>query len=154
MTLSSRLEPDAQRATPDTDFYAWTYQQATALKEGRWSELDVAHIAEELETLGRSEKRELQNRLVVLLTHLLKWQYQPIRRSHSWRYTIKEQRIKVVQNLNENPSLKSQLGDILQDAYRVARIRACKQTWQPEETFPLDCSYSQAQVLDLDFYPD
>lgn len=76
-----------------TDFHAWANQQATLLREGRLQAADIEHIAEEIESMGRSEKRELFSRLVILMMHLLKWQYQPMRRGHSWQATIKIQQI-------------------------------------------------------------
>ena len=79
-------------ATYEQDFFAWTSEQARLLREGRAADADLANIAEELETLGRVQRRELVNRLAVLLQHLLKWSYQPDRQGTSWRLTILEQR--------------------------------------------------------------
>lgn len=89
----------------DRDFYAWTLQQASLLREGRLSEADIVHIAEELESMGASERRELTNRLAVLMAHLLKWQFQPELRGNSWRNTIDVQRYDVKELLEENPTL-------------------------------------------------
>ncbi len=90
----------------DRDYYTWTLEQARALRERRTSDLDWANLAEEVEDLGKSERRELQNRLEVLLAHLLKWQFQPKRRSRSWSATIAVQRVKIRQLLDQNPGLK------------------------------------------------
>lgn len=87
----------------ETDFYTWTQQQAALLKSGRFSEADLENIIEEIETMGRSERRALENRLTVLLQHLLKWEYQPSRRGRSWTLTMRQQRLKFVKVLNENP---------------------------------------------------
>jgi Domain of unknown function DUF29 len=89
----------------DVDFYAWTIEQAGLLRAGRLSEADIENIAEEIESIGRSEKRELVNRLTVLLIHLLKWQAQPAFRDTSWRLTIAERRGRLVEHLKDNPSL-------------------------------------------------
>ena len=102
----------------DRDFYAWANEQAALLRAGRLAEADIENIAEEIETMGRSEKRELINRLTVLLLHLLKWQFQPALHGNSWRLTIEEQRYRLEDHLKDNPSLKAQLGQAMRDAYR------------------------------------
>lgn len=134
------------------DFYAWTQQQAALIKAGRWLEVDLEHLAEEIEDMGKSEKRALESRLEVLLMHLLKWHYQPAFRGKSWRLTIKEQRIRLLEHLNENPSLKAKLDGILPNAYRLAVIGAERETGL--EGFPEDCPYAIAQILSAEFFPD
>src|SRR5271165_2738662 len=104
----------------DRDFYAWTAEQAGLLRAGDVSGADIAHIAEELESMGRSEKRELVSRLTVLLQHLLKWQFQPGRHSTSWRLSIENTRLQLEDHLNDNPSLKSQLVEAMRSAYSRA----------------------------------
>jgi hypothetical protein len=94
-------------ALHEQDFYAWTYQQAQFLRTGSLSRLDVDFLIEELESMGASEKRELLSRLEVLLTHLLKWQYQPALQIRSWVLTIEEQRDRIKDHLDDNPSLKN-----------------------------------------------
>ena len=108
----------------DRDFYAWANEQAALLRAGQLAEADIENIAEEIETMGRSEKRELVNRLTVLLLHLLKWQFQPSLHGNSWRLTIEEQRYRLEDHLKDNPSLKVQLGQAMRDAYRLALIEA------------------------------
>ena len=90
----------------DKDFYSWTQEQAELLKNGRFSELDIDNLIEEVESMGRSEKRELESRLTILLLHLLKWKYQEVRRGRSWQLSIDEQRIQFEETLDENPGLK------------------------------------------------
>ena len=97
----------------DKDFYSWTQEQAELLKHGRFAELDLENLIEEVETMGRSEKRELESRLTVLLLHLLKWKYQDLRQCRSWELSIIEQRLKFDETLEENPGLKSKLDEIL-----------------------------------------
>ena len=97
--------------TYDTDFYSWTQQQANLLKTGRFLDADLENIIEEIESMGRSEKRELESRLTVLLQHLLKWQYQPERRGKSWELTIRNQRRAIALHLKKVPSLKPNLND-------------------------------------------
>ena len=138
----------------DTDFYAWTNQQARLLREGKLAALDIEHIVEELETLGRTEKRELTSRLVVLLTHLLKWRQQPSLRGNSWRLTIKEQRRALRRHLRDNPSLKASLPEVLADAYGDAVLATARESGLDETTFPESCPWSFAQLVDDDFWPE
>jgi len=138
----------------DTDFYGWTQEQADLLKAGRLAELDIDNLLEEVETMGRSEKRELDSRLTVLLLHLLKWQYQPIRCGRSWQLTIEGQRINFSETLDENPSLKAQLDTILKKAYAKSLIKASQETGLDKQTFPSSCPWTFAQILDNNFYPN
>ncbi|MFP4103828.1 DUF29 domain-containing protein, partial [Coleofasciculus sp.] len=104
----------------ETDYYAWTQQQAQFLQQQQWNCLDIVNLVEEIESLGRQERRELRNRLGVLLAHLLKWQFQPQNRSRSWLATIREQRFQVRQLLAESPSLKPYLVEAIELAYQSA----------------------------------
>lgn len=139
----------------ETDFYAWANEQASLLRSGRLSAADIENIAEEIESMGRSEKRELASRLAVLLTHLLKWQFQPGLRGNSWRLTIKEQRRQLVKHLSENPSLGTQahLDDAIADAYETALIEVQKETGLSEATFPAACPYAPTDILNAEFLP-
>jgi hypothetical protein len=136
----------------DSDFHAWTQQQAELLRNQYLSELDLVHLAEELEDMGRSEKRELASRLEILLMHLLKWQLQPSLRSRSWQLTIKEQRLRLEQHLAENPSLKALLPEYLTRAYQLAVIVAEKETGL--STFPSNCPYTLEQIFNSAFLPE
>ncbi|MCB8876354.1 DUF29 domain-containing protein [Acidisoma silvae] len=139
--------------TYDHDFYAWANEQAALLRAGRLNEADIANIAEEIESMGRSEKRELINRLILLLQHLLKWQYQPDRRGKSWRVTIMNNRRQLVRHLKDNPSLKSMLPEALTEAYGDAILEAVGEANLDESTFPPACPWSFAQIMDPDFWP-
>jgi len=141
-------------STYDTDFYAWTQAQAQYLKAGKWEHLDLENLAEEIESLGKREKQELRNRLRVLLGHLLKWQYQPDQRSHSWQATIREQRRRIVQHLEENPSLQPYLPEALQRGYEDGVDLAIEETNLSDATFPATCLHTLEQVLDAEFLPD
>lgn len=141
-------------STYETDFYGWATEQANLLKSGRYSELDTANLLEEIEGMGKSEKRALESRLAVLLQHLLKWQYQPVRRGKSWELTIKEQRLRIEKILRDNPSLKRQLDSCLADAYEFAIIQAAQETGLDESTFPNICPWQLQQVLNNDFLPN
>jgi Domain of unknown function DUF29 len=137
-----------------TDFYAWAMEQASLLRAGRLDAADVANIAEEIESMGRGEKRELVNRLTILLLHLLKWRFQPGFRSPSWNSTIREQRIRLRDHLDDNPSLKAQLDEALKRAYRLAVIGAARETGLPETEFPKSAPYRFEQAMDDEFWPD
>jgi hypothetical protein len=140
--------------TYESDFYGWIQQQAGLLKSEQFNALDLANIIEEIESMGRSEKRELQSRLAVLLQHLLKWQYQPSRKGRSWQLSIDEQRLQFLEVLNENPSLKPHLQTILNDAYRLAVVKAAKETRVEKKVFPPQCPWTLQKISDMEFYPD
>jgi hypothetical protein len=131
----------------DQDFYQWTHEQAELMKAGAMSQLDIPNLIEEIESMGRSEKRELRSRLTVLLMHLLKWDYQPDRRSGSWKSTINTQRMDIEFVLKDNPSLKHNLEIVIDETYRVARQRVADETGLPESVFPLSCSYTVEQIM-------
>jgi hypothetical protein len=138
----------------EKDFYSWTQEQAELLKNGRYSELDIDNLIEEVESMGRSEKRELESRLTILLLHLLKWKYQEVRRSRSWQLSIDEQRIQFEETLNENPGLKPQLEEIVKKAYKLAVIKAARETKISKSVFPESCPWKLAQFIEDGFYPD
>lgn len=140
----------------DTDFYLWSQHQAALLREGALTELDIENLAEEIESLGKSNRRELRSRLEVLILHLLKWYYQPEGRQmgHSWYDTIEEQRRELRLLLEDSPSLRRQVSDLIQQHYAHTRQKAAKQTKLILTTFPPTCPWSDEQVLDEDFWPD
>lgn len=138
----------------DLDFYTWTHRQAELLREGRFDELDAEHLIEELESMGARERRELTNRLAVLLAHLLKWQYQPERRGSSWRRTIKIQRIEVNDLLADNPGLKSEMAEIFAKAYAKARVLATDETRFDERVFPVGPGFTLDEALNPEFLPE
>lgn len=131
----------------DQDFHAWANEQAALLRAGRLAEADVENIAEEIATMGRSERNRLTNRLAVLLAHLLKWRFQPGLRGNSWRLTIKEQRRRAERLLAQNPSLRASLDGIMADAYGDALLMAERETGLAEDAFPPDCPWTFEQAL-------
>ncbi len=137
----------------EQDFYAWANEQAELLRTGKLSEADIEHIAEEIESMGRTEKRELVSRLAVLLLHLLKWQFQPGRRGASWQVTIRIQRRDLAAHLADNPSLRSKLPESISRAYGNAIIEAVGETGLPESTFSTACPWSFEQIMAEDFWP-
>lgn len=136
------------------DFHAWLLNSAQLLREGRFSDLDIEHIAEELEGMARSDKRQLINRFAVLLAHLLKWQFQPGLRSKSWERTIREQRKRIQLLLDDSPSLRHEVKDKVRDAYDIAVLSAANETGLDEESFPVSCEYSLDEILSEGFYPE
>jgi len=138
----------------DRDFYAWANEQAALLRAGKLETADIEHIAEEIESMGRSEKRELVNRLTVLMLHLLKWRFQPSRRGNSWRLSIRKQRLRLSSHLAENPSLKSKLPETLEEAYRLALIEAERETGLSEDAFPAECPWPFERMMDGSFWPE
>lgn len=137
----------------DRDFHAWAGEQAALLRAGRLAEADIAHIAEEIESMGRSEKRELISRLKVLLVHLLKWRFQPAGRGNSWRLTIAEQRREVADHLDDNPSLRAQLDAAIVSAYGGAILAAARETGLDPAGFPPACPWTFAAIMDAGFWP-
>lgn len=131
----------------ESDFYAWTQEQAELLRSGRFDELDAQNILEEIESMGRSAENELESRLQVLLMHLLKWEYQSSRRGKSWQLTIEEQRRKIDRRLSKSPSLKHKLADIVEDAYGDAVIAAERETGLERSVFPTVCPWTIEEVL-------
>jgi hypothetical protein len=137
----------------EQDFYSWTQQQAELLKNRQFEAIDIDNLIEEIESMGRSEKRELESRLMVLLLHLLKWEHQPIRKGRSWKLSIDEQRIQFLKVLEENPYLKSQIEHIITSAYKLAVVKAAKETRLSKKRFPEVCPWSLNELADEDFYP-
>lgn len=149
------------RTLYEQDFNAWVAQHVELLKGGRFHELDLEHLVEELRDRGRSERRELVNRLRVLLAHLLKWERQLSALSQrwaefegkNWRNTILEQRSAIAYLLQKGPGLKSYMEPALDEAYPQARDLAAKESDLPLETFPPDNPYRVADTLDDRFFP-
>jgi hypothetical protein len=140
----------------DQDFYAWTQEQAVLLRAKKWRELDYGNLAEELEALGKRDRRELEHRLEVLVMHLLKWCYQSERRERSrgWRSTIREQRRRLTRLMQDSPSLRSEVPALLDDGYPHARAKALDETRLPPEALPPTCPWTAVQVLDDAFWPE
>ena len=137
--------------TPEQDFYAWTQKQAQLLRTGKLDEIDWQNIAEEIEDMGRSEKRQLESRLEILIMHLLKWQFQPNLRSRSWQLTIKEQRLRLEKLLQENPSLQGNLMEVIAKVYPLASLSAERETGL--SLLPEVCPYHVTEILLDDFLP-
>ena len=142
-------------ATYETDFYLWTQQQAALLRQGEFNrvDLDLANIAEEIESMGKRDRRSVSSYLQNVLLHLLKWRYQPERRGTSWRSSIRNGRRQIKQLILESPSLKPQLPAIVQEEYLAARENAADETGLPLTTFPEECPFTLDQITGDD-WPD
>lgn len=131
----------------ERDFLAWTEDQAEALRRRSVNELDWENLLEEVESMGRQERNEMRSHLIVLLLHLLKWGLQPQRRSRSWMLTILEQRREAERQLEENPSLRPDLNDIVADAYKIARLRAARETRLSLKRFPEESPFTWERAM-------
>ena len=142
-------------ATYETDFYLWTQQQADLLRQGEFNrvDLDLANIAEEIESMGSSQKNALQSYLFNVLMHLLKWQYQPERRGTSWKLSIRNGRDQIAWQIKDSPSLRPQLEGLLAEVYPSARRNAADETGLPLTTFPEHCPFTVEQITG-DYWPD
>jgi hypothetical protein len=138
----------------DTDFYEWAHAQAAALRAKDWAALDVEHLAEEVEDLRQTERRAVRSQLRLILSHLLKWIYEPQRRTESWRSTITNGRVLVQDALEDLPTLARELPDLCTWAYPRARRDAARETGLPLMTFLESCPWSKEQVLSPDFWPE
>lgn len=152
-----RPKAASERATPyERDVILWSQEQARLLRAGRFSELDIEHLADEIDDVGKSEKRELASRMAVLLAHLLKWGRQSENRTPSWRATIVVQRKRIALALKETPSLKAVMRDRdWQDAVWLdALAQACKETGLTEEGLLEACPWPMEQAADQGFWPE
>jgi hypothetical protein len=137
----------------DTDFYAWANVNAQLLREGKYDQIDVSHLIEEVEDMGKSEFRALESHVQIVLMHLLKWQFQPVKRTASWQQSIKNGRRSVAKLLRDNPSFLPKLQGVMQEEYPAALENAAFETGLPESSFPADCSYSVESVTDENSLP-
>lgn len=144
------------------DFDAWIHDQISLLKAGKMDALDTLHLIEELEEMGKNNRRELSSHLKILIAHLLKWQFQLAALSDkwesyegkSWRLTIIEQRSQLMDLLEDVPSLRRELESTVEKAYPKAVLFAIKETRLPKTTFPETCPYTLNQLLDDEFFPE
>ena len=140
----------------DDDFYGWTQVSAALIRQQKWHDVDCEHVAEELEALGKRDRRELESRLVTLMLHLFKWSFQSERRQRgrSWSRTILEQRRQLASLMSDSPSLRPRAASVLARLYLHACQLAAAETGLPEDEFPGTCPWTVSQVLDSHFWPD
>jgi hypothetical protein len=152
--MTHDLQQTVANTLYDRDFYSWIQTTAQLLKEKKWEEVDTFNLIEELESMGRSEKRELKNRAIVLLTHLMKWKYQADKRSSSWLNTISEQRRQIKFLLEDSPSLNPYYLEIFDRCYQFACQDAAKETGLPADIFPAESPFTPELTIDDDYLPD
>ena len=141
-------------STYEQDFYSWALENANLLRQKKFDEIDIEHIAEEIESMGKNDKRGIISHLRVLIAHLLKWQYQPEFRTNSWKSTIRNARYQIRALLEDSPSLKREVHSKLDRSYKDALNIASDETGMAEEVFPKHCTFSLGQCLDSEFFPD
>lgn len=145
----------AGNVTPiERDYALWCAEQGALLREGRLAALDRENLAEEIESLGRSERYEIESRLKVLLVHLLKWRFQPEARKSGWKNSIREQRLRIARRIKLSPSLQNYPAEALADEYTLAVPEAADETGLPEQTFPAVCPFTIEQILASGWLPD
>jgi C4-dicarboxylate-specific signal transduction histidine kinase len=147
--MATKLQPPPAYVVPsyEGDYAGWLHHQAMLLRAGQMHLVDRAWIAEELEDLGKNEYRRLESSLRLILMHLLKWDYQPERRSRSWSVSINNQRRQLARQLEESPSLKARLAEATTEAYRDARGEASIETDLAITTFPVECPYDWQAIV-------
>lgn len=135
------------------DYPLWARRQAAFLRARQWDRLDLTLLAEEIDDMGRRDRDAIENHLINLLFHLLKWQYQPEHRSSGWLGSIREARIRIAQKIRRAPSLADHPAAVLQDAWQVARARDPQNDSIDPGDFPEHCPWPLAKVLDPDWLP-
>ncbi|MBW4540491.1 MAG: DUF29 domain-containing protein [Myxacorys chilensis ATA2-1-KO14] len=138
----------------NADYISWIETTVKKLKHQDYASVDWENVIEEMEGMARRERQHLRSNLIVLLLHLLKWHYQPSKRSGSWKGSIVEHRQRIEDILEDSPSLTAYPSEVLEKCYRKAVAQAAAETGLPPETFPQGCSYSISEVLDTNFFPE
>jgi Domain of unknown function DUF29 len=147
---------DAIRVEPtlyERDFNLWVEEQVALLETGALKRLDVPNLIEEIAEMARSQKRAIRSDLVVLLSHLLKWQHQPANRSTGWAGSIVEHRRRIDEQIEDSPSLVGYPGEVFERCYRAARVQAAAETGLAISSLPETNPYTLDQVLDPTFLP-
>ncbi len=137
----------------EVDFYQWTQEQAALIRRGLFTQMDTENLAEEIESMGRSDKRSLGSYLEAVLLHLLKWQFQPEQRGNRWIESLCNGRNEIERLLEQSPSLVSQIPEMIINEYCRARRQATKETGLPLSTFPKQCPFSAEEII-ADYWPD
>jgi hypothetical protein len=149
--MATKAKDRPATGTPRTryedDLYTWVQEQVALLRAGRLSEVDAANVAEELSDGGKEQLFRLESAIAVLTLHLLKWDFQPDKRSRSWEATIREQRRRIDKLLRKNPGMKSELREAVADSYLDGRDRAAAETDLPFDAFPAACPYSFEEMM-------
>ena len=150
-----------QADTYEQDIDAWIDTQVRLLKQRRLHEIDVAHLIEQLQDMGKGNRRELESQLIILIAHLLKWEFQLDALSgqwkefegKSWRNAIIEQRAQILFLLRQVPRLQPLVEDAMTEAYPEAHRIAARETGLEFDLFPKHSPFTAAELLDQDYYP-
>ena len=137
----------------DKDYYLWLEETVQLLQEGKFTDLDIFNLIEEIKDMGRSEKNALESNLIVLLMHLLKWKYQPEKQSGSWRRSIREHRRRILKAFKNSPSFKRYLEVVFDESYQEARKQAADETGRSLNTFPKNCPFKIEEIIDSEYLP-
>ena len=137
----------------DKDYYLWLEETVQLLQEGKFTDLDIFNLIEEIKDMGRSEKNALESNLIVLLMHLLKWKYQPEKQSGSWRGSIREHRRRILKAFKNSPSFKRYLEVVFDESYQEARKQAADETGRSLNTFPKNCPFKIEEIIDSEYLP-
>jgi hypothetical protein len=152
--MTTRLSSASNKANLyDQDYYLWLSHTANLIKEGKFSEVDAANLVEEIEDMGKSEQRAIESNLVVVLLHLLKYKYQPEKRTNSWKASIREHRRRLRKAFSASPSLKRYFEQVFDECYQDGREQAADETGLPLDTFPIKSPFTPIEVLDADYLP-
>lgn len=154
LPLSESLVSSNLSLLYEQDYYLWLVETAKRLQAGQLSDLDLANLVEEIEAMGRSEKRAVESNLEILLMHLLKYQYQSQKRTNSWKYTIREHRNRLEKSFKYSPSLKPFLEEVLPECYAKAIALAADETGLRRDTFPPHCPFTASEILDSEYLPN
>ena len=152
-TPLSKISESIDSTVYEKDYYLWLQNTVNLLREKNLAELDLPHLIEEIEDMGKRERRSLYSNLKILLMHLLKYRYQPEKRSNSWRYNIEEHRQRIAEALSDSPSLKSYLRETFEKCYQDAKKLAAKETSLTLEAFPTKSPFTTEETLDADYLP-
>ena len=137
----------------DRDYYLWLSHTAQLISEGKFDEVDAANLIEEIEDMGRSEKRAVKSNLIIVLLHLLKYKYQPEKRTNSWKSSIREHRRRLRDDFQVSPSLKRYMTEVFDECYQDGREQAADETGLPLNTFPTESPFTPTEALNPDYLP-
>jgi Domain of unknown function DUF29 len=152
--MTIELQSHDLKTLYDVDFHLWLESNIKLIKEGKLYQLDLENLLEELESMGKNNKNALKSNLAILLMHLLKYKYQKDKITNSWKFTIREHRYRLQDSLTDSPSLRGYFNEVFTQCYQRSRQLAADETGLSLNTFPLECPFTQLQVLDEDFLPE
>ncbi|MBD2313219.1 DUF29 domain-containing protein [Desertifilum sp. FACHB-1129] len=152
--MHPQLSVNSHKILYETDFHLWLAVTAQLLRQGDFTVIDIDNLIEEIEGIARKEKQALKSNLRILLMHLLKWQYQAEKQTNSWRFTIREHRKRIIDLLEDSPSLKPYYLDIFAESYQDARELAADETGLSLDTFSVDSPFTPEEALSEDYLPN